>query len=283
MANNEGAYKWRVTRLQLESAAAAAANHAAAAQAAAAATAARTPHRGGSGLGAAATGGRHAGAGGPRHSNRGPALSGASPLSAGRRLPASARSISPGMPPAAWPPAACFCQIHHARHAACCLHPGSLVLHNRGIGAGLQLREREPGNAPPLPAKPCAQPRAPVGAEEERRRLREAASQHKYNQMAPPMAAYRSEMAVAAVETTLASGQGGAPGAASLAEKRALIARTAAELDEGARRKAEQVGRGAPAPCLAVHREVVCLPAGGQQAGGPARQCRVRWRRSWAG
>ncbi|KAL4433711.1 hypothetical protein ABPG75_000152 [Micractinium tetrahymenae] len=82
-----------------------------------------------------------------------------------------------------------------------------------------------------------------VAEEEERRKLREEAAKQKYNQMAPPMAAYRSEVAIAAVESTLASSQGGgasAPSAASLAEKRALIARTAAELDEEARRKAEQ-------------------------------------------
>ncbi|KAL4450685.1 hypothetical protein ABPG77_001041 [Micractinium sp. CCAP 211/92] len=148
VANSEGAYKWRVTRLQLESAAHAAAAHAAAA-------AAQMPRRAGSGIGgahaAAAAGGTHA-----RRPSRGPALS-----------------------------------------------------------------------------------------EEERRRLREEAARHTYNQMAPPMAAYRSEVAIASVETTIASsGQGGgaaaAPSAAGLAEKRALIAKTAAELDEEARRKAEQ-------------------------------------------
>lgn len=72
--------------------------------------------------------------------------------------------------------------------------------------------------------------------------------------MAPPMAAYRSEVAIASVETTIASSsQGGgaavAPSAAGLAEKRALIANTAAELDEEARRKAEQVGVGCGAWC----------------------------------
>ncbi len=68
VANSEGAYKWRVTRLQLESAAHAAAAHAAAA-------AAQMPRRAGSGIGgahaAAAAGGTHA-----RRPSRGPALSG---------------------------------------------------------------------------------------------------------------------------------------------------------------------------------------------------------------
>ncbi len=113
---------------------------------------------------------------------------------------------------------------------------------------------------------PSSFPLAPGGAEEERRRLREEAARHTYNQMAPPMAAYRSEVAIASVETTIASsGQGGgaaaAPSAAGLAEKRALIAKTAAELDEEARRKAEQVGVGCGARCRAAATEHGPLPS----------------------
>lgn len=121
----------------------------------------------------------------------------------------------------------------------CCLLPREWPPASRQQQGSVHL-------APPLPVSPCTTTHQPLrDAEEERRRLREEASKHKYNQMAPPMAAYRSEVAIAAVESTIAGNQGGgapsAPSAASLAEKRALIARTAAELDEEARRKAEQV------------------------------------------
>lgn len=64
--------------------------------------------------------------------------------------------------------------------------------------------------------------------------------------MAPPVAAYTSEVALASVESSLAGGTSAAAQAAAAAkaieEKRALLARSAAELDEEARKKAEQVG-----------------------------------------
>ena len=64
--------------------------------------------------------------------------------------------------------------------------------------------------------------------------------------MAPPVAAYTSEVALASVESSLAGGSSAAAQAAAAAkaieEKRALLARSAAELDEEARKRAEQVG-----------------------------------------
>lgn len=82
-------------------------------------------------------------------------------------------------------------------------------------------------------------------AEEDRRKLREEAAKKNYNAMAPPMAAYTSEVALASVETAL-SGAGAVAAAPQvvqgLAEKRALIAKTTTELDEEAKKKAEQVG-----------------------------------------
>ena len=90
---------------------------------------------------------------------------------------------------------------------------------------------------------------APAPAEQERQKLREEAAGKVYNAMAPPVAAYTSEVAIASVETSLAGGAGAASQAAAAAkaleEKRALLARSAAELDEEARKRAEQVR----APC----------------------------------
>lgn len=83
-------------------------------------------------------------------------------------------------------------------------------------------------------------------AEQDRQKLREEAAGKTYNKMAPPVAAYTSEVALASVESSLAGGNSAAAQAAAAAraieEKRALLARSAAELDEEARKRAEQVG-----------------------------------------
>jgi len=96
-------------------------------------------------------------------------------------------------------------------------------------------------------ASPCCASTLPSAAEQDRQKLREEAAKQKYNAMAPPVAAYRSEVALANVESALGGASTAAPtGAqqAGLAEKRALIAKTPQELDEEARKKAEQVRLG---------------------------------------
>ncbi|PRW20657.1 SWI SNF-related matrix-associated actin-dependent regulator of chromatin subfamily A 1 isoform X1 [Chlorella sorokiniana] len=86
--------------------------------------------------------------------------------------------------------------------------------------------------------------RYPARSDQDRQKLREEAAGKTYNTMAPPVAAYTSEVALASVESSLAGGTSAAAQAAAAAkaieEKRALLARTTAELDEEARKKAEQ-------------------------------------------
>lgn len=134
--HTEGSYKWRVTRLQLESLAAAA-------DAAAAA--------------------KHALAG----------RSGSGPSRYQPRSGACARSLS----------------ARHVCAFGCCCAAGDAY----GCVLPLQLAA-SPASAPCPPARPT---------EEERNRLREEAAGKKYNAMAPPVAAYTSEVALASVETAL--------------------------------------------------------------------------------
>jgi len=103
-----------------------------------------------------------------------------------------------------------------------------------------------------------------VAAEQDRQKLREEAAGKTYNAMAPPVAAYTSEVALASVESSLAGGTSAAAQAAAAAkaieDKRALLARSTAELDEEARKRAEQVGTGPlrSLDCSAVHCSSAC-------------------------